>query len=135
MSDQLWSWLLGIVGVTGFLLAGKKVWWCWYINVGCQALWFTYSIVTEQWGFLVATIVYTVVFTRNAVVWTREHRREQALARTSKPIGQIESVTEDRRGIYIKGTIDDQDFLDKMRAVQAKNDFFAAHLKAKDDKK
>jgi len=71
-----WSWVLTAVGVTGFVLAGKKIWWAWYINIGCQALWVTYAIVTEQWGFIVASAVYTVVFTRNAVAWTREHKAE-----------------------------------------------------------
>ena len=71
-----WSWVLTAVGVTGFVLAGKKIWWAWYINIGCQALWVTYAIVTEQWGFIVASAVYTVVFTRNALAWTREHREE-----------------------------------------------------------
>lgn len=73
MDNQLWSWLLTIVGLTGFVLAGRRIWWCWYINIGCQALWFTYAIVTKQYGFIVASIAYTIVFTQNAIKWTREH--------------------------------------------------------------
>lgn len=74
MDNQLWSWVLTAVGLTGFVLAGRKVWWCWYINIACQALWFTYAIVTEQYGFIVASLAYTFVFTQNAVKWTREHK-------------------------------------------------------------
>ena len=74
--DQYWSYLLTIVGLIGFILAGKKIWWCWYVNVGCQALWFTYAIVTKQYGFIVASIVYTVVFTQNAIKWTAEHKAD-----------------------------------------------------------
>lgn len=74
MSDQWWSWVLTAVGLTGFILAGRKVWWCWYINIACQGLWLAYALVTEQYGFIVAALVYTVVFTQNAVRWTREHR-------------------------------------------------------------
>lgn len=74
MSDQGWSWILTAVGLVGFVLAGQKVWWAWYVNIGCQALWFTYAIVTQQWGFIVAALAYTFVFTRNALRWTREHR-------------------------------------------------------------
>lgn len=70
-----WSWLLTVVGVTGFVLAGRRVWWAWHINVGCQALWMAYAIVTRQWGFIGAAVVYTVVFVRNAVKWTRERRQ------------------------------------------------------------
>lgn len=71
-ADWWWSWLLTAVGVTGFVLAGRKVWWAWYVNIGCQVLWVTYAVVTEQWGFIAASAVYTVVFTQNAIRWTRE---------------------------------------------------------------
>lgn len=73
MDNQWWSWILTVVGVTGFFLAGRKVWWSWYINLGCQALWFIYAFVTEQYGFIFAALVYTVVFTKNAIAWTKEH--------------------------------------------------------------
>jgi hypothetical protein len=69
-----WSWLLTIVGVTGFLLVGTfKKWWGWYINIGCQFLWAAYSILTEQWGFLAACGIYFAVFMSNAIRATREH--------------------------------------------------------------
>lgn len=85
MSTQLWSWLLGLVGVAGFVLAGRKIWWAWYINIACQFLWFTYAIVTQQWGFFVSAVVYTVVFSQNAIQWTKDHyspsrRMEEAFA-------------------------------------------------------
>lgn len=76
---EYWSWILTAVGLTGFVLAGKKVWWCWYINIACQALWMTYAIVTEQWGFIVAALAYTFVFTKNAIEWTRDHRQKQEI--------------------------------------------------------
>lgn len=77
MNDQLWSWILGAVGLAGFILAGKKIWWSWYINVFCQILWFTYAIVTNQLGFIATALVYSVVFTKNAIAWTKEHRAEK----------------------------------------------------------
>ena len=83
MSAQWWSWVLSLVGVTGFWLAGKKVWWCWYINIANQLIWTAYAVVTRQWGFMIGVAVYMVVFVRNAVAWTREHRAEQA-ARAEK---------------------------------------------------
>lgn len=85
---EYWSWILTAVGLTGFILAGRKVWWCWYINIACQGLWMTYAIVTEQFGFVVASLVYTIVFTQNAVEWTKERPRE------------IESINEDTHDIY-----------------------------------
>lgn len=77
MNNQLWSYLLTVVGLTGFALATYKVWWCWYINIFCQALWFTYAIVTEQYGFIAASIAYTVVFTNSAIKWTRDRKKQE----------------------------------------------------------
>lgn len=71
--DQWWSWILTAVGLTGFILAGRKVWWSWYVNIACQGLWYAYAIVTEQWGFIVAATAYTFVFSQNAYKWTKEH--------------------------------------------------------------
>lgn len=79
MSGWIWSWLLSFVGVAGFILAGKKIWWAWYINIGCQVLWFSYAIVTKQWGFLVGAFFYTAVFVRNAYLWTKEHREKNVI--------------------------------------------------------
>src|ERR1044071_8920811 len=97
MSYQAWSWLLTVVGVTGFILAGKKVWWCWYINIGCQGLWVTYAIVSHQYGFIVASAVYTVVFTQNAVVWTREHRERKSVEHSARHRRNVEKLRETGR--------------------------------------
>ena len=74
MGDWYWSWILSAVGLLGFFLAGSKVWWAWYVNIFNQVIWTVYAIATEQWGFLVGTAFYFVVFIRNAVKWTKEHR-------------------------------------------------------------
>lgn len=78
VSDQLWGWGLSLIGVAGFLLAGRKVWWAWYINIVNQIVWTAYSIITEQWGFLVGVVVYTVVFAKNAHRWTAEEMDRRA---------------------------------------------------------
>lgn len=72
--DWYWSWILSAVGLLGFFLAGSKVWWAWYVNIFNQVIWTAYAIITQQWGFLVGTAFYFVVFIRNAVKWTKEHR-------------------------------------------------------------
>lgn len=70
---DLWSWVLTAVGLACFWLAGRKVWWCWYIGLAGQLLWLAYSLVTQQWGFLVGVVAYSIVYTRNAHQWTTEH--------------------------------------------------------------
>jgi hypothetical protein len=79
----MWSWLLTAVGVAGFVLVGRKIWWSWYVNIGCQFLWLAYALSTHQYGFVVGSAVYFGVFARNAQRWTAEHRTQfQNLNRT-----------------------------------------------------
>lgn len=75
MADY-WSWLLTAVGLTCFWLAGRKVWWAWYVGIAGQALWLAYSLGTRQWGFLVGVVAYSWVYVGNAIRWTREHRAD-----------------------------------------------------------
>ena len=69
---ELWSWTLTAVGLTCFVLAGRKVWWAWYVGIAGQALWLAYSLATAQWGFLAGVVAYTAVYAKNAHTWTRE---------------------------------------------------------------
>lgn len=76
MNDQLWGWVLSALGLVGFWLAGKKIWWAWYVNLLNQLVWALYAILTAQWGFLVGVVFYTFIFAKNARMWTLEHRAE-----------------------------------------------------------
>jgi hypothetical protein len=96
MSGQFWSWILTAIGLAGFFLAGRKVWWCWYINIFNQAIWLAYSVVTHQWGFLVGVVAYTIVFTKNAVKWTKE-RNQYPLP--NERIGEITGVSISSDGV------------------------------------
>ncbi|MBE7953607.1 hypothetical protein ILP86_04640 [Microbacterium sp. R1] len=76
---ELWSWALTLVGVACFWLAGRKVWWAWYVGLAGQITWAAYSLLTQQWGFLVGVVLYTVVYSKNATAWTREHLRTKQM--------------------------------------------------------
>lgn len=79
--SPLWSWALTVVGLACFWLAGRKVWWAWYVGLAGQFTWLAYSLLTEQWGFLVGVVAYSWVYSNNAIKWTREHRaKQEALA-------------------------------------------------------
>lgn len=84
--NWIWSWILSIVGLIGFFLAGSKIWWAWYVNIANQVLWTAYSIVTEQWGFLAGTAFYMYVFIRNAYLWTKDHNEKMHPSRPLKYI-------------------------------------------------
>lgn len=71
--DQAFSWIVTILGLVGFWLAGKKVWWCWYVNIANQLAWVIFALITDYYAFLLGTAFYFVVFSRNAWLWTTEH--------------------------------------------------------------
>lgn len=77
MSGDIFSWVVTIVGCFGFWLGGKKVWWCWYVNIFNQLLWIGFAIVTGYYAFLVGTVFYSMTFVRNAYLWTKEHFDEK----------------------------------------------------------
>ena len=72
MSGWWWSWLLTVVGVTGLWLAGRKVWWAWFVGLGAQVLWLAYAVATRQYGFLVSAVAYGWVYAKNGIAWSRE---------------------------------------------------------------
>jgi membrane protein implicated in regulation of membrane protease activity len=74
MNPQWWSWILTGMGLTCFILAGRKVWWSWYVALTGQALWLVYALATWQLGFVVGVVAYTVVYGFNARDSTLEQR-------------------------------------------------------------
>lgn len=86
MDGQILSWVIGAIGILGFYLAGKKVWWSWYINLGCQTLWFAYAIVTSTPAFAITALFYTYIFSINAYRWTIEHisKKKEAIGNLSE---------------------------------------------------
>jgi hypothetical protein len=73
VTEQILSYVITAVGIVGFKLAGKKIWWAWWINVANQIMWTVFALATEYYAFLIGTAFYFFVFTQNAVQWTREH--------------------------------------------------------------
>jgi hypothetical protein len=65
----MWSVFLSIGGILLTMLVGKKYWWAWLYALVLNFLWCVYSVVTKQYGFLIASVVYFVVYYRNMVEW------------------------------------------------------------------
>jgi len=74
---QYWSWLLTAVGVFGLWLAGRGKWYGWAVNLGGQALWTAYALVSHQYGFLLSAAAYGWVFARNLLAWREKDAKER----------------------------------------------------------
>jgi hypothetical protein len=72
LNIQILTWVMTSVGFTGFIFAGKRKWWAWYINMACQILWFVYALATGQPAFLAFAAAYFVIFAHNAYKWTKD---------------------------------------------------------------
>ncbi len=78
---QILSWVVGFVGIVGFYFSGKRLWWAWYINLGSQALWIAFALVTGYSAFLAFAAAYSIIFGYNAFKWTREHFKIKRILR------------------------------------------------------
>lgn len=74
MTEQLWSWVLSLIGVTGLLLVGRRKWWAWGVTALNEVLWIAYALVTRQYGFIFGALAYISVHAHNARKWHRESR-------------------------------------------------------------
>ena len=72
---MLWSFILEAVGLLGAFIAGRKCWQGWAILLCNVGLWTTYGIQSRQYGFVVASLAYAVVYTNNLLKW-RKGRNE-----------------------------------------------------------
>lgn len=72
-----WSYILTAVGVFGLWLAGRKSKFGWAVGLGAQALWLSYALTTEQWGFIVSAVAYGWVYSKNFLAW-RQVEQEAA---------------------------------------------------------
>jgi hypothetical protein len=71
--DNLWwaSWVLAAFGISTVFFAGRNKWWSWTIGIFTETLWVWYSIVTDQYGFIVASFAYIAVYFKNTIRWKR----------------------------------------------------------------
>lgn len=73
----MWSYVLGTLGVIALLTIGKKKWYGWLLAFVNECLWFTYGVVTKQYGFCLAAIAYGIVNAVNGYKWKKTHSAKQ----------------------------------------------------------
>jgi nicotinamide riboside transporter PnuC len=69
---QYGSWCLAPFGLMGMYVVGRKKTWGWIISMVTQALWATYAVGTGQFGFLLGTVSYFVIYLRSWLKWRRD---------------------------------------------------------------
>jgi len=71
VTELQWSWLLAMMGITGMYFVGKKRWeaFLWLIVMEC--LWIVFALQTRTYGFIVGSLAYIFVYTRNANLWRK----------------------------------------------------------------
>lgn len=79
-----WDWALGIVGVTGIFLVGRKTIWGWLVLLLNECLWIAYALITDQYGFMAMAIAYGIVYIKSYFGWRREDRLSKAIKKLSK---------------------------------------------------
>ena len=74
MDNQIWSWVLAIVGATGTYFIGKKWKMGWVVLFVNEMLWSIYTAVTKQYGFFVAVVMYSAVYIKSYLEWRRDEQ-------------------------------------------------------------
>lgn len=70
--EQLWSWLLAAVGVTGIFFVGKKTIWGWLVLLTNECIWTAYALATKQYGFIAMAIAYASVYIKSYIAWKKD---------------------------------------------------------------
>jgi nicotinamide riboside transporter PnuC len=81
-----WDWALGIVGVTGIFLVGRKTIWGWLVLLLNECLWITYAVITDQYGFMAMAIAYAIVYIKSYFGWRREEEANKVRNRIKNKV-------------------------------------------------
>ena len=100
-TDQILSWVVSAVGILGFYLAGKKIWWAWYVNIANQLFWILFAFITQNWGFLLATAFYLWVFGRNAYLWTKNRNKKPEVEIPAVGFGDAIRIKQTNRIVFL----------------------------------
>jgi hypothetical protein len=72
--NQLWSWILAIIGVSGIYVVGNKNMFGWLVLCINECIWILYALATKQYGFIVMALAYASVYIKSFRQWKAEDR-------------------------------------------------------------
>lgn len=84
--------MLLLVGSTALAVAGLAVRWVcgtrprlgWWLAAAMQPAWAVYAALTGQWGLILSSLAYGVVYARNARIATTRGSADRPLRRTGR---------------------------------------------------
>lgn len=62
-------WVLSALTIWQTLLAGNKHKLAWLLALGNQALWFSWIVLSSNWGLLPMNIALWILYFRNHLKW------------------------------------------------------------------
>lgn len=68
----MWSWILAVVGITGTYFIGRKTIWGWAVLFFNETLWIVYALQTKQYGFILGSLSYMIVYVKSYHHWSKE---------------------------------------------------------------
>ena len=68
----MWAWALSFLGLLGTYFTSKKYWWGWLYLFLLNFAWVAYALFTKQYGFLLASVVYGILYLRTMLKWRRD---------------------------------------------------------------
>lgn len=66
------SWCLAPFGLLGMYVVGLRRRWGWVVSMTTQSLWALYAVGTGQYGFLIGTCSYFLIYATNFLRWTHD---------------------------------------------------------------
>lgn len=75
--EQIWSAALGALALLSTTLAGNRRRSAWQVGILAQLGWIGFMFLTENFGFIVSIVGFTVVYIRNYIAWAPDQQPEQ----------------------------------------------------------
>jgi len=69
VSLTAWSWMLTVVSIFGLWLSGRNPRAGWVFAACNQQVWLAYAMTTDQWGFAIQSVAFTIMYVRNLMRW------------------------------------------------------------------
>ena len=84
------TWFLGAGSLLVLYVAGNRPRLAWVLGILVQPAWVYYSVVTEQWGLVVTSVVYWGVYIRNYGVERRKQAHDESVLENIRAIEDSE---------------------------------------------